>query len=68
MQANQHSDGTSTEDFLVKHSWNQLFKDDFPFPFSQITPTEILNNIAVLSRNSAADSEYSGLKKWIFII
>ena len=59
MQDTVHNTGSSSEHFLLKHSWNQLFKDDFPFPFGQITPTQILTNIAVLSENTAADREYS---------
>ena len=38
-------------------NWNRLINDDFPFPFDQITPQNILNNIKVLSGDRAADSK-----------
>ena len=58
MQERTKHGASSSEQFLLKHNWNQLFKDDFPFPFGQITPREILNNIAVLSGTSAVDSKF----------
>ena len=37
--------------------WDKFTNNDFPFPFTRITPPNILNNIKVLSENKASDSK-----------
>jgi hypothetical protein len=58
MQEESKSLKSPSDHFFASHNWNQLFKDDFRFPLSLITPPGILDTIALLSGVTSADSKW----------